>query len=232
MGTRPAPAATLGLLVASALSAALAAAPPPSPVPSPSPSPAPLPTALPPRSAQPIRDSVERVVEKMENAREDPCGQAKAAGRPCFPVVTVQKGEEYSVRKSLGLPDTDKGKPAPGSAPNVAEMGPYRPGSHTPIAGVSFDPGCVGKSILKSLKGRNDVYYLYRMRDIHGERVELYDRKVEPSTFQGELAFLGRFDGECAALAAMRHEQLFHPPSPGPSSPRPRPSPSPSAGAR
>jgi len=203
---------------------ARAQSPAPSPTASPSLAPAPLPTSLSPTSAQPIRDSIDRVVTKMENAREDPCAQAKAAGRPCFPVLTVQKGDEYSVRKSLGVPDADMKKRAPGGAPTVAEMGPYRPGSHTPVAGVSFDPGCVGKTILKSLKGKNDTYYLYRMRDIHGDRVELYDHKVEPSTFQGELAFLGRFDGECAAVAAMRHEELFHPASPAPPMPRPSPS--------
>ena len=203
-----------GLSAAAVLGIALAAsvparAQPPVPAsPPPSPSPAASVPVLPPR---PVSESVDRVVQRMEEAREDPCKQARDEGRPCFPVITTQKGEEFSVRKSLGLPDQDKTKPTPGGAPTTAEMRPYRPGSHTPVGGVSFDPGCMAKSLLKSLKGRNDVYYLYRMRDVHGERVELFDHKVEASTFQGEIAFLGRFDGECAALGAMRHEELFHP---------------------
>ncbi len=73
---------------------------------------------------------------------------------------------------------------------------------------VKFDPGCVGKSVLKKLKGRNDTYYLYRLRDVHGVRVALYDRRVDATTFQGDLEFLGKFDGECDALAAYRREQL------------------------
>jgi len=173
-----------------------------------------------------VTDSVDRVVNRMEDAREDPCRKAAAEGRPCFPVETRIKGEEYSVRKSLGLPDPHKDKPAPGTPPTVAEMGPYRPGLEaTPINVFSFDPGCVGKRILKSLKGKNDTYYLYLVRDIHGERVALYDRRLEAEKFQGELAFLGKFDGECEAIAAYRHEaaKLPPPPSPRPPSPSPRP---------
>jgi len=159
----------------------------------------------------------------MEDAREDPCLKAAQEGKPCFPVETRVKGEEYSVRKSLGLPDPQKEKPAPGSAPTVAEMGPYRPGlKAVPINIFSFDPGCVAKGILKSLKGKNDTYYLYRVRDTQGERVALYDRKLVAETFQGELAFLGRFDGECDALAAYRRESAKLPPPPAP---RPTPSP-------
>jgi hypothetical protein len=154
----------------------------------------------------------------MEDAREDPCLKAAQEGRPCFPVETRVKGEEYSVRKSLGLPDPDKSKPAPGTPPTVAEMGPYRPGLKAiPLNVFSFDPGCVAKGILKSLKGKNDTYYLYRVRDIQGERVALYDRRLEAANFQGELAFLGKFDGECDAIAAYRHESLKLPlPSPRP----------------
>jgi hypothetical protein len=173
-----------------------------------------------------VTDSVERVVNRMEDAREDPCKKAAQEGKPCFPVTTTVRGEEFSVRKSLGLPDPQKGKTAPGGAPTVAEMAPYRPGPKTPPgSGFSFDPGCMAKGILKSLKGKNDTYYLYRVRDTHGERVALYDRRLDATNFQGELAFLGKFDGECDALAAFRHEEMIHPPS-GTPGPRPWPSPS------
>jgi hypothetical protein len=166
---------------------------------------------------------VERVVQRMEDQRADPCKAAVAEGRPCFPVTTVLKGDEYSVRDSLAEA-LGPGGPTPGGAPSVTDMKRYRPGSQTPVAGVSFDPGCVGKGILKSLKGKNDVYYLYRLRDRQGVRAALFDHKLEPSTFQGELAFLGRFDGECAAVNALRHEELVHP---APAGPTPVPSPSP-----
>jgi hypothetical protein len=192
--------------------------------PSPSPSPSPSASASPP--ARPVSDSVDRVVNRIEDAREDPCKKSAQEGKPCFPVSTTVRGEEYSVRKSLGLPDVEKTKPAPGGAPTVAEMTPYRPGPKIPPgSGFSFDPGCLAKGILKSLKGKNDTYYLYRVRDIHGERVALYDRKLDATNFQGELAFLGKFEGECDALAAFRHEELIHPPSGAPT-PRPWPSPS------
>jgi hypothetical protein len=174
-----------------------------------------------------VSDSVDRVVKRMEDDRADPCGKAATEGRPCFPVETRIKGEEYSVRKSLGLPDLQKDKPAAGTPPTLTEMSPYRPGpSAIPLYFYTFDPGCVAKGILKSLKGKNDTYYLYRVRDIHGERVELYDRRLEAETFQGELAFLGKFDGECDALAAYRHEVAKLPPPP---SPRPLPSATPPA---
>ena len=166
------------------------------------------------------------MVNRIEDAREDPCRAAAAEKRPCFPAETRVKGEEYSVRKSLGLPDLQKDKPTPGTPPTLTEMGPYRPGlTATPLNLVTFDPGCVAKGILKSLKGKNDTYYLYLVRDIHGERVEMYDRRLNPERFQGDLAFLGKFDGECDAIAAYRHEaaKLPPPPPPRPPSPSPRP---------
>jgi hypothetical protein len=187
----------------------------------------------------------------MEDAREDPCKQAREQGEPCFPVTTTQKGETYSVRQSLGLPDPDKTRPTPGGAPSAADMKPFRPGvpreyqGSVPANFVSVDPGCLAKSLLKSLKGKNNVYYLYRLRDRQGERVALYDNKLDPTAFQGELTFLGRYEGECAALGALRHEELIHPtgppslvlgppgspaPSPG-ASPVPSPRPSPVAQA-
>jgi hypothetical protein len=198
-------------LVPIVLFARLGAAPPlpPSP-PAPSPSPS---------SARPISDSVDRVVQRMEEERADPCLKATREGRPCFPVITTVKGTEYSVRGSLGLP-AGRTKPTPGGAPTTTEMGPYRPGPKAVVAPVlTFDPGCLVKGIIKNLKGKNDVYYLYRVRDTQGSRVAMYDRKLEPSTFQGDLEFIGRFEGECSALAAYRHEEAKT--APPPASPRP-----------
>jgi len=174
---------------------------------------------------------VDRVVNKIEDEKKDPCLAAKEKGVPCFPVITTIKGEEVSVRESLRTYDPRKDAHAPGGVPTVDDMKPYRPGYHpgtAPIPLVKFDPGCVGKSALKRLKGKNDVYYLYRVRDIHGVRVEMYDRRLEASTFQGELEFLGRFDGECDARAAYFRELLKESPRvpPGPTaSPTPQASP-------
>jgi len=165
----------------------------------------PPPTTLPPH---PIRDSIEKVVERLEQEREDPCRKTAAEGKPCFPVSTSVRGPQASVRESLGvlLPDT---APSPDRPPTKDGLAPYRPGPvGTVIPLLKFDPGCVGKSVLKKLKGRNDTYYLYRLRDVHGVRVALYDRRVDATTFQGDLEFLGKFDGECDALAAYRREQL------------------------
>jgi hypothetical protein len=75
----------------------------------------------------------------------------------------------------------------------------------------------VGKSILKGLKGKNDTYYVYRIRDVHGERVALYDHRIDATRFQGDVALVGEFHGECAALAAYLKERNRLPsPSPSP----------------
>ena len=164
----------------------------------------PPPTTLPPR---PISNSIEKVVERLEKEREDPCRKAVAEGKPCFPVSTSVRGPQASVRESLGvlLPNT---APSPDRPPTKDGLAPYRPGPVGPVIPLlKFDPGCVGKAVLKKLKGKNDTYYLYRIRDVHGVRAALYDRRPDATTFQGDLEFLGRFDGECEALAAFRLEQ-------------------------
>jgi hypothetical protein len=207
------------ILLSLGLGARLLAAQAPEPSPSPSFSPSP----------RPVTESIERVIDRIEQEQGDPCRIAREEGRPCFPVVTTQTGRTYSVRDRLA---EVLGSPAPGPTGPNTDMGPNRPGTRSTVVPlVKFDPGCVGKTIFKKLKGRNDTYYLYRLRDVHGERVELADRKMEAETFQGELAFLGRFDGECDAIAAYRREQLrLGTPSPESVPARVRPSPSPSPG--
>ncbi len=163
----------------------------------------PPPTTLPPR---PLHDSIERVVQRLEEEGKEACRRAVEAGVPCFPVSTEATKPESSVRDSL----RDLGpasKPGPYRPPTLHELKEYRPGPAGEVVPlVKFDPGCVGKSVLKRLKGKNDTYYLYRVRDAHGERVALYDRRLDAAPFQGALEFLGRFDGECEALAAYRRE--------------------------
>jgi hypothetical protein len=163
----------------------------------------PPPATLP---ARPLTDSIERVVQRLEEERKEACRKAAEAGVPCFPVSTEVTKPEVLVRD----PRRDLGpasKPSPHRPPTLDEMKDFRPGPAGEVVPLlKLDPGCVGKSVLKRLKGKNDTYYLYRIRDAHGERVALYDRRLEASTFQGALEFLGRFDGECEALAAYRRE--------------------------
>lgn len=164
----------------------------------------PPPTTLPPR---PINDSIERVVRRLEEERKEACRKATEAGVPCFPVSTEVAKPDVSVRDSL----RDLGpasKPSPNRPPTLEEMRGYRPGPEglvVPFA--TFDPGCAARSAIKRLKGKNDVYYLYRVHDAHGPRVALYDRRLDAATFQGALEFLGRFEGVCAAVAAFRREE-------------------------
>jgi hypothetical protein len=78
---------------------------------------------------------------------------------------------------------------------------------------IPFDPVCVAKSAIKALKGRNDVYYLYRVRVPNGEHVELRQERLDPKALQGNVEFLGRFTGECDALAAYHLEDHRSSPS-------------------
>jgi hypothetical protein len=162
----------------------------------------PPPTTLPPR---PISSSIERVVDEILEQHEAPCSKAIAAGVPCFSSTTEIRGPRYSVRESL------RDYRVPGA------KGPNRPPPKDEVAGrpgpasvvvplITVDPVCVVKSALKSLKGKNDTYFLYRLRDVHGERVVVYDHRLEASKFQGAVEFLGQFDGECDAIAAYRRE--------------------------
>jgi hypothetical protein len=158
-------------------------------------------------SSRPLSDSAARIVRNLEEDGKPRCGKISERV-PCFPVSIFESRPEWtvSVRDSLGdLGPT--GKSSPNRPPTPEEMKAFRPGPTSLVAPVvTFDPGCVGKSVLKHLKGKNDTYYLYRVRDVHGERAALYDHRLEPASFQGALEFLGRWDGECRALAAYRRE--------------------------
>ncbi len=163
----------------------------------------PPPTTLPPR---PVSSSIERVVDAILEQHEAPCSKAIAAGVPCFSSTTEIRGPRFSVRESLRdyKPPGAKG---PNRRPAHEEQGAGRPGPTGLVAPlITVDPVCVVKSALKSLKGKNDTYFLYRLRDVHGERVVLYDHRLDATTFQGAVEFLGQFDGECDAIAAYRRE--------------------------
>ena len=146
--------------------------------------------------ARPVHDSIEPVVARIEREGNEPCLKAAEAGVPCYPTSIEAHGPVYSVRDSLGVgrEKNSSGVPLPSG------FGP---------AGVRvlFDPVCIAKSAIKALKGKNDVYYLYRTRLPSGSYVQLREEPVDPATFQGNVEFLGRFEGECDALAAYRWEE-------------------------
>src|SRR5262245_29745917 len=165
---------------------ALARAEEPQPRPTPTPQPSPSPQ-------QPIRSSIERIAKEMAEENETPCRKAKEEGKPCFPALVEAHRPEYSVKASLQDFVSEerqrwKSRPGPGL--------------------LSFDPVCAGKSALKGLKGQNDTYYLYWMKDRSGERPSLRDKPVDPTVPPGppDVTFelIGKFDGECAAVAAYR----------------------------
>jgi hypothetical protein len=175
------------------------------------PSPAPSP------SPRPIAESVEKVIDRLEAERKDPCLKAARENVPCFPARTEQKGYDASVRESLGILGPME-KPTPDRPPTREEMDEHRTAPITkPAASVTIDPVCAAKNALKKLRGRNTTFYLYRVRDVHGERVVLFDHRLDATRFQGDIAFLGKFDSECEAQAAYRREQRRSPPaSPAP----------------
>ena len=159
-----------------------------------------------PLPARPVSTSVDRVVDKLEKERADPCRSAIEQGRPCFPSSTERRKPDASVRESLLVPLPDG--PSPGRPPTVAEMGPHRPGPQsTLIALGGFDPGCAIKAVRKILQGRSDVFYIYLVRDKQGERAAMYSERQDPATFQGEIELVGRFRGECEALQAFRRAE-------------------------
>jgi hypothetical protein len=170
-----------------------AAAQAPEAVPSPAPSPTPF-----PRRA--IAESVEPAVERYLREHGQPCTRAEAERIPCYPVTVEAYGPTYSVSESLRswTPDLSPGAVA---TPPVSPWG-------TPIGGVGFDPVCAGKSVVKSLRGKNDTYYLYRLWDHLGEHAVLRDRPLEPgqpsSTASPQFELLGKIEGECEAIAAWR----------------------------
>lgn len=171
------------------------------------------------RPSRPISESADRLIRKLDDERRSPCGKTREpVAVPCFPISIEESRPDlkFSVRDSL-RDLGPAGKQSPNRPPTQDELKPFRPGPVGPVVpGFGFDPGCVGKSLLKHIKGKNDTYYLYRMRDVRGEHAALYDHRLDAATFQGDLEFLGRFDGECQALAAYRHEAQKSPAGPQP----------------
>lgn len=166
--------------------------------------PAPSSSPAPPR---PILNAIDPAVEKWWRETREPCDKPINKGVPCFAVEVHAEGPTVSVRDSLWNLGTSR-KPAERRPPTVEEMAPMRPGPKSTVAGVgmTLDPVCAAKAAWKAVKGRNDKYFLYRLRDAKGERVVMRDAKLDATAYQGSAEFLGEFTGECEAIAAFRHE--------------------------
>ncbi len=171
--------------------------------------PAPSPRPSPAARRRPIRDSVERVVDSVVLAHLKPCSRADRLGVPCFPVTVEQEGPRFSVAEALRRYRAN-GSPSPSRPPTVAETQRHLSGAPLSASGTfgSFDPVCTTKNLLKKLSGKNTTYHLYRTWDARGERPLLTDRLLDPNVYGSNSDFhyeyLGKFDGECEAVAAWR----------------------------
>jgi hypothetical protein len=147
-------------------------------------------------------------VQDVVRAHQDPCATAEREGTPCFPVTVESKGPTFSVRESLRAYEPDN-RPTPG-VPTVAEIQQQMGGAPLSASGgVSFDPVCTVKSLVRSISGGTNTFYLYRLRHKDVERPLLTDHKLDVLSYSAgvpgaQLEFLGEYGGECAAIAAWR----------------------------
>jgi hypothetical protein len=157
----------------------------------------------------PIRDSVDRVVDRVVLAHLGPCQLAGREGVPCFPVAIEQEGPRFSVADALRRYRSD-GTPAPG-VPTTSEIQAQMAStSSVPQSaaggGVGFDPVCTAKNLWKKLSGHATTYYLYRTWNARDERPMLTDHKLDPEDYRANLdfhfEFLGQYDSECTAVSA------------------------------
>jgi hypothetical protein len=146
----------------------------------------------------------------MQRERSEACRRAAEMGVPCFPVsAEVVREPEYSVAESLKNLRFD-GSPAASRPPTHRELLASQPGAILSSAGGG-DPVCAAKAIVKGVKGRGDVYYLFRVTDRTGVRPILTDRPLDPAVFKGvaELRYelVEKIKGECKAIAAYRRAE-------------------------
>lgn len=161
--------------------------------------------ALPARPRRtPIRDSVDRVIDRVVLAHLGPCQLAGREGVPCFP-ISIDRERRYSVADSMrSYRGTGAASP---SVPTTADIQGQMSGApQSASGGAGFDPVCTVKNLVKKLSGNGTTYYLYKTWDARGERPMMTDHKLEPFEYQSSPGFrfeyLGSFDSECAAVAA------------------------------
>jgi hypothetical protein len=153
----------------------------------------------------PIRDSIERVVERVVLAHLAPCELASRSGVPCFPSGIENAGLRFSVAEALRR-YRGEGGPAPG-VPTVAEIQGQMSGApQSASGGVGGDPVCAAKNLWKKVRVKGTTYHLYRTWDERGERPLMTDHLLDPDDYranpQFHFEYLGQYDGECAAVAA------------------------------
>lgn len=161
--------------------------------------------ASPRASATPIRDSIDRAVEAVVLKHLRPCGRSEQQGVPCFPMSVEEEGPRFSVAEALRR-YRGTGSPAPGP-PTVAEIQSQMSGApQSASGGAGFDPVCTVKKLFGKLSGT--TFYLYRTWDARGERPMLTDHPLDPKAYAANVAFhyelLGKYSGECEAVAAWR----------------------------
>jgi hypothetical protein len=184
----------------------------------------------------PVRDAIERAVDEVMKKHEDPCAYANRQGVPCFPTGIEVEGPRFSVAEAMRRYRADRARAA--NAPiTAAEMRGQMSGApQSASGGVSFDPVCTTKSLIRRVTGQPNTYYLYRLSDGRQERPLLTDRRLDPRVTaenpEVRYEFLGEFSGECEAVAAWRKElreavapppveEAPPPPPPAPASPPP-----------
>ena len=173
------------------------------------PAPAQEPAGNPPparaRRARPIHDSIDRVVDRVVEARLQPCNVAARQGVPCFPVTLEQEGPRFSVAEALRR-YRGVGSPAPGVPTRSEVQGQLSGAPQSASGGVGVDPVCSVKKLFGKLSGT--TFYLYRTWDARGERPMLTDHPLDPKAYAANVdfqyEFLGKYSGECEAVAAWR----------------------------
>ena len=163
---------------------------------------------VPRRRRRPIAEAVEKAVDDVMRRHYDPCAAAKARGVPCFPSSVDREGPRYSVADAMRKyrPDGRRAEGAPITATDMRGQMSGAPASDS--GGVSMDPVCTVKSLIRRISG-NGRLYLYRLTDGHGVvRPVLTDRKIEPAVYasnpDARYEYMGDFTGECEAFAAWR----------------------------
>ncbi len=157
-------------------------------------------------------DQIDEAVAEVLRAHQKPCAQADREGVPCFPVTLTVDGPRYSVAESMRNYRTDgrDKTPSPNRPPTGDEVSKYLSGAtKSTVGGVSFDPVCTVKSLVRLVKGGATTFYLYRLRDANGEHPLLTDRDLGPNPVPTRpditYEFMGKYTDECKAIAAWRH---------------------------
>jgi hypothetical protein len=162
------------------------------------------------RKPRPIHDSIDSAIDEVMSKYENPCSADQRRGVPCFPTSIETEGPHFSVAEALRRYRAE-GSPAESAPITPSDM--QRQMSGAPLSasgGVSMDPVCTARSLIRRINGKASTFYLYSLSDGREARPVLTDRKLEPAVYasnpEARYEFLGRFSDECAAIAAWRRE--------------------------